>query len=142
MSTVNLKPGNIHNSGYHSEEPAYMLSSVAGWRLTIRTHVWRPPTDLYETEDSYVVRVEIPGMNESEFTISIDENILIISGIRPDVGEHRAYHQMEIRYGEFSTELEIPGPIVVDQVEAEYQDGFLRLSMPKARPTQIQVNDR
>ncbi len=142
MLTVNLKPGYLHNSGYHSEDPAYMMAPVVGWRLTVRTHVWRPPTDLYETEDKYVARVEIPGMNESEFTLSIDENILIISGIRPDVDERRAYHQMEIHFGEFSTELEIPGPIVVDQVEAEYQDGFLRVSMPKARPFQIQVNDR
>ncbi len=142
MIPVNLRPGYLHNSGHHAEESAYMMAPVAGWRLTIRAHVWRPPTDLYETEDKYVARVEIPGMGESEFTVSIDENILVISGVRPDVGEHRAYHQMEIRYGEFSAELEIPGPIVADQVKADYQDGFLRVSMPKARPTQIQVNDR
>jgi HSP20 family protein len=98
------------------------------------------PTDLYEVEDKIVVRVEIAGMSEGDFSISIDQNTLTIAGIRPEIGERRAYYQMEIPFGEFSTEVEIPSPINVEEVQAEYRDGFLLVTLPKAKPKEIKIN--
>lgn len=106
----------------------------------MRPHLWRPSTDLFETEDRYVIRVEIPGMNEADFNISIDQNVLTISGTRPDTNERRAFHQMEIQYGEFTTQVELPNSIERDRVEADYQDGFLRVNLPKSQPKQIKIS--
>jgi HSP20 family protein len=109
------------------------------WGLYGKQHTWRPPTDLFECEDTFVVKVEIAGMEDGEFTISIEEQLLSVRGVRPDTTERRAYFQMEIPSGEFSTEVELPGPVKPDEIEAIYNDGFLKIVLPKARPYQIQI---
>ncbi|MBN2147616.1 MAG: Hsp20/alpha crystallin family protein [Anaerolineales bacterium] len=116
------------------------LQEGSRWRVISRPHIWRPPTDVYETDDAYIIRVEIAGMREQDFQIALTERGLLIRGIRQDTPERRAYYQMEIPFGEFNTEIELPYPIVADQVEAVYKDGFLRMQCPKARPQQIKVD--
>lgn len=105
----------------------------------IRSHLWSPPTDQYETDDAYVVRVEIAGMREDDFEVSLENNTLYISGTRPDFPERRAYQQMEIRFGKFSTALLLPGPVNIEQARAEYINGFLTVVLPKATPDQTEV---
>lgn len=115
------------------------------WRQSIRTTIWRPPTDVYETDEMIVVRMEIGGMREDDFIIELDGRILSIRGqrgeLRSDISERRAYHQMEIRYGEFSCELEIPAAVDVQRVEAEYRNGFLRVNLPKASPKHVHIDE-
>jgi HSP20 family molecular chaperone IbpA len=96
---------------------------------------------MYESEDAYIVRVEVAGMRESDFEITFEDGFLTISGVRPDVPERRAYHQMEIRFGRFSTAVGLPGPVNVDASRAEYQDGFLTVTLPKAKPNFIEVKE-
>lgn len=102
----------------------------------VKSHGWEPPTDLYETGDSFVVRMEIAGMREEDFDVSIQNGTLIITGIRPDFPARRAYHQMEIRTGKFANMVELPGSVDVDRASAEYQNGFLIITLPKATPKQ------
>jgi len=109
------------------------------WRLTMRTPTWRPPTDVYESEETLVVRVEIAGMREQDFVIQLSGRTLTIRGARQDLPERRAYHQMEIRFGEFSIDLELPFHVDADQVQATYSNGFLRVQLPKARSRQIPI---
>ena len=99
--------------------------------LQVRSHVWSPPTDEYENEETYVVLVEIAGMRDNDFEISLENNILLVSGSRPDFLERRAYQQMEIRFGKFETAVQLPGPVDIEQTRAEYQDGFLTIILPK-----------
>jgi HSP20 family protein len=134
---VELKPGQRHNPQMPDNNDYFIVN----WRVTSRPRAWRPPTDVYEHEDKLVVRVEIAGMNESEFTISLDQNILTVRGVRQDVTERRAYHQMEINFGEFATAVEILVPIDSDHVKAEYQNGFLWVFLPKAQPKLIKINE-
>jgi HSP20 family protein len=110
------------------------------WRLVTRPHGWRPPMDVYEVEESVVIRVEIAGMREEDFAISIEDRYVLIRGTRQDIPERRAYHQLEIPFGEFSCAVELPCPVVLEAIEAVYQDGFLRITLPRARPQQIQVD--
>lgn len=119
----------------------YLATGNMKWRNGMRSHVWRPATDVYETEDTVVVRVEIAGMREEDFEISLMGQVLTIRGSRPDIQERRAYHQMEIFFGDFSTEVELPTPILSEQVSAEYQQGFLRLVFMKDIPKRIPVSD-
>ncbi|MBI5964178.1 MAG: Hsp20 family protein [Chloroflexi bacterium] len=105
----------------------------------VRSHVWSPPTDVYETEEAYVVLVEIAGMRDDDFEVSLENDTLLISGSRPDFLERRAYQQMEIRFGKFATAVNLPGPVNIEQAHAEYQDGFLTVVLPKATSNQNKV---
>jgi HSP20 family protein len=110
-----------------------------GWQVTAHSYAWSPPTDVYETEASYVVRVEVAGMRESDFTINAEDNFLIISGVRSESPEWRAYRQMEIRFGEFSTAVELPLGVDVTKADADYKDGFLKVILPKIKPTVVSI---
>jgi len=101
--------------------------------------VWSPPTDVYETDNEYVVRVEAAGMREADFEVMLEDGHLFINGIRPDVAERRAYHQMEIRFGKFSTVIAILGLVDLEKSEAEYKNGFLTVVLPKTKPTNVKI---
>ena len=117
-----------------SPEKTHPALQVIGWQVNAHSYSWSPPTDAYETEGSFVVRVEVAGLHPSDFSVSVEKNYLVISGVRTEVPERRAYHQMEIRFGEFSTAVEIPAGVDVSKVEAEYDDGFLVVIMPRLKP--------
>lgn len=109
------------------------IPKTINWQNRVLGHIWSPPTDLYETEDKFVVRVEIAGLHDQDFSVTLDNNFLVIYGNRPDILERRAYHQMEIRFGEFNTVVALPSPVDSDQTEAEYSDGFLVVTLPKTQ---------
>ncbi len=112
-----------------------------GWRLQRRSPQWRPPTDVYETEKEFVVVVEIAGMRGADISAIYDKGLLSIRGIRSDRGVPKAYHQMEIAYGEFLTEIKLPNRIDTENIEATYSDGFLRVILPEMGSKQISVGD-
>ena len=98
--------------------------------------IWSPPTDVYETEESCVIKLEIAGMRDEDFEVAFENNILKISGNRPDLNERRAYHQMEIRFGKFEIAVEIPVRVNMEKATAGYQDGFLVIMLPKGELNQ------
>lgn len=105
----------------------------------VRSSVWSPPTDVYETGEALIVRMEIAGMRDEDFEVLVEDDTLYILGSRPDLPDRRAYHQMEIRFGKFASAVGLPAPVNVDLARAEYRDGFLTVTLPKARPNQIEV---
>jgi HSP20 family protein len=135
MITVKPKAGR----GGAMAERRRMLVETIGWQVRVQHHVWSPPTDLFETQSDYVVRVEVAGMREQDFSVTLEHNYLTISGNRVEPHERRAYHQMEVRFGEFSTVVALPGPVDIKVSRAEYEDGFLTVILPKANPNQILV---
>jgi HSP20 family protein len=110
-----------------------------GWQVDLHSYSWNPPTDVYETDTSFVIRVEVAGMHDADFSITVERDYLVVSGVRMDSNEHRSYHQMEIRSGEFSTGVELPPEVDSSRAEADYHDGFLTILLPKFRPTEIQI---
>jgi HSP20 family protein len=113
-------------------------SHAISWQ--VYSSIWSPPTDMFETEDDLVIRVEVAGMKEEDFEVFFEKNVLTISGARADLPDRRAYHQMEIRFGKFSSSVSLPAPINSDSARAEYKDGFLTVTLPKAGPNQIKVD--
>ncbi len=104
--------------------------------------VWVPPTDVYETEDMLVALVELPGVQQSDFTVSLFDRRLVVTGVRTDHGPvRRAYHQMEVAFGEFRTEVDLPVHVDASKVDAEYAEGFLRITLPKLKPQNIIVQE-
>ncbi len=120
-------------------ERSFSGMHAIGWQVGIHSYAWSPPTDVYETDASFVVRLEVAGMRQSDFSIDAEDNFLIISGVRSESPEKRTYHQMEIRFGEFSTAIEIPAGADVSKAQADYEDGFLNVVMPKIKPTTINI---
>jgi HSP20 family protein len=120
-------------------ENPYLAYKALGWQVGAHSYSWSPPTDVYENEVSFTVRVEVAGMRESDFMINVDKKFLVISGTRADNPERRAYHQMEIRFGEFSTAIELPANVDINKAEAIYEDGFLTVVLPKIKPTEISI---
>ncbi len=110
-----------------------ILHSVS-WH--VRSSVWSPPTDVYETEDKCVIKVEIAGMRDEDFEVAFENNILMIAGYRSDLNERRAYHQMEIRFGRFEIAVEIFVSVDMEKATAEYKDGFLTIMLPKPNAKQ------
>ena len=114
------------------------------WLPLHHIKTWRPPTDVYETDECVVVKVEIAGMEEADFTISLSDRNLTIIGVRHDPlaeanGLMLSYQQMEIRYGEFETKVYLPSAIVETEIEATYEDGFLRVVLPKVKAQKVPV---
>lgn len=98
-----------------------------------RPRVWRPPTDVYETENAVIVKIEVAGMNPEDFSIAFADRLLTVHGVRQDADAKLSYHCMEIPYGEFNVEVLLPGPFVETQIEAKYENGFLYISLPKSK---------
>ncbi len=105
----------------------------------VRSNVWKPLTDVYETEDSVVVKMEIAGLRDEDLEVAVQGNVLTVSGIRSDISERRAYHQMEIPFGRFEIAIDLPLPVDLENAGAEYKDGFLTVILPKPTLKQNEV---
>jgi len=93
---------------------------------------WKPPTDVYETEEAVVVHMDIAGMNSGDFHVELADGILTISGERLARREgKRHYHAMEIQIGPFERRLRLPAPVDPDSVHANYAAGFLEVRLQK-----------
>jgi HSP20 family protein len=96
---------------------------------------WVPVADVFETPDSYIVEIELPGLGKDEIEIQAQGDELVVRGerrsnrtTRPDV-----FHRLERRHGPFARGFRFPEEVEPDRVGAEFADGLLRLSVPKAR---------
>jgi HSP20 family protein len=121
-------------------EQLWQLPRLAGRYVSRhRGGVWHPPTDVYETETSVVVRVEVGGLEKEDFEIRLEGHSLTISGERRDLAAKLAYHQLEMRYGPFLTAVHISQPIDETGIEATYGNGILQVILPKAQARRVPV---
>ncbi|NOY99414.1 MAG: Hsp20/alpha crystallin family protein [Chloroflexi bacterium] len=112
------------------------LGTDTGWKL--------PAIDMYQTDDDVVVKAILPGMKAKDVQISVTDNVLTIKGeIKQDEeSRERAYHIREHRYGAFERRIMLPTDVVADKAKAEFEDGILNITLPKAeevRPKAITV---
>lgn len=96
---------------------------------------WKPPVDIYETAEEIVVLVEIAGMKRKDINVTLENDLLKISGVRPDFSPSAKMklHQMEIDYGRFQRIVKISLPIDTDSISAKYKEGFLQITLPKKK---------
>jgi HSP20 family protein len=97
------------------------------------TRLWRPPTDVFETETQVVVLMEIAGMKQKDLNVSLIDNVLVIKGDRQEktLAHKTFYRNMEINYGMFERNIYLPEFIDPDSIKAEYRDGFLEIQLDK-----------
>jgi HSP20 family protein len=124
MPTIIRKP--VHTLIENRREILHAVS----WQ--VRSYLWRPPTDIFETDEYFIIKVEIAGMRDDDIEVIMEGNLLVISGNRTDIPEQRAYyHQMEIQSGKFEITVELPVPVDSEKAGAVYKDGFLTITLPK-----------
>lgn len=94
---------------------------------------WRPAFDLYESDGSLSVKVELPGIAEENLEIVFYADALVISGTRPwEMADASAlFHAVEIRYGPFHLEIPVLARVDWERVEIQYTSGFLQVRIPK-----------
>ncbi len=80
-------------------------------------------------------------MRGADFSVTYEDQLLSIRGARAETVSQKAYHQMEIAYGEFETHVRLPSPVEVASIEATYMDGFLRVILPKTQPRRVPIKD-
>ena len=101
-------------------------------RLLMETR-WRPDADIYETASAFEIVVDLAGVGDDDFEVQLFEDALVVEGQRRLLAprESAVYHAASIRQGPFRLNLSLPGPIDADRVEAHYDRGLLRVTLPK-----------
>ena len=105
---------------------------------------WVPAVDVQETEKSFVFTAELPGLGKDDIEISMEENLLTLSGERElsEKEEGETFHRIERSYGKFSRSFNLPSQVDNSQVSASFQDGLLTVEVPKseqAQPRKIEI---
>jgi HSP20 family protein len=101
------------------------------------TSYWVPNTDVYVNENGLVIKVELAGMRREDLELTAEGNSLRISGSRSDDGRpaNCNFLVMEVNYGAFESMIELPEGYDLSQAKAAYQNGFLRVDVPKVATT-------
>jgi len=102
---------------------------------------WAPPTDVYETDREYSVTMAVPGLRRDDVSVQFERGTLRVRGVRHEpCTDRRRYHKMEIPVGPFEREVRLPRPIDVDDIRVTYDDGLLRVTLPKRDATGYDVS--
>ncbi|MEJ5229410.1 MAG: Hsp20/alpha crystallin family protein [Pseudothermotoga sp.] len=110
-------------------------------RSTVYSYL--PDIDVYETNDSVVIEVEVPGMDKKDFEVKVEDGLLRISGekkLEREKGD-RNYRVVERCYGKFERTLTLPEYVEADKVKAKYEDGVLTITLPKKEDKKAKVVD-
>jgi HSP20 family protein len=129
------RPSSGHRSFFDnlfsSQHPLFSLSEK----------VWNPPTDVYETGDSVVIRMEIAGVSLDALDVRVEDRLLIIRGCRRENPclDKEDFHLMEIRYGAFERAFALPAKTRPEEIQAQYTNGFLIVTIAKQQATTREI---
>jgi HSP20 family protein len=94
---------------------------------------WSPSVDIHEADKELVLTAELPGVEENDIEVNLEGNVLFLKGKREFEKETKEedYHRIERSYGSFYRSFRLPHYVDQDKIKAEYEDGLLKLRMPK-----------
>jgi HSP20 family protein len=106
---------------------------------------WTPALDMHEDKDNIYVRAELPGMKKEDIELSLHDGSLSLSGERKSEGNYQdaEVYRAERFFGRFQRTVTLPTPVTAEKVKAQYQDGILSITLPKAeeaKPKHIDVS--
>ncbi len=106
--------------------------------------MWQLALDVAETDDGFIVKASVPGVNPDDLEITLENNLLTIKGELKEDQEinQEQYHLRERRYGTFSRSITLPVAVNSEEIEATYENGVLRVFVPKAeevKPKRISI---
>ncbi len=117
------------------------------WRWPVEEKGWMPAVDVFEKEDKFVVKAELPGMKEEDVDVSLVGDTLSIKGEKKTETEIKEedYYRCERSYGSFYRAIPLPANVDADKIEASFEDGVLEIALPKSakvKPKKITVSDK
>lgn len=112
-----------------------ILDEMIGFkRMSLRRkHYYNPPVDIYETDENFIINIELPGMEKEDISLTLSDDVLIIKGVRENGrsrSEEISYYHMEMNYGPFERRIRIPRNIDHDKMEVTYENGILIIELP------------
>ena len=112
---------------------------------SLTTSSFAPAVDVYEDEHNVTLKIEVPGINEKDIDVRIENNTLTVHGERKIEKEEKEenYRRVERQYGSFTRTFNLPPTVDAEKVQADYDKGVLKITLPKkaeAKPKQIKVN--
>jgi HSP20 family protein len=118
---------------------------AAGREDALTTASFVPPVDIYEDEQNIVLKLEVPGIEQKDIDVRLENNTLTVRGERKFEKEEKEenFHRVERRYGSFYRAFTLPNTVDAENVNAEYENGVLKIKLAKkaeAKPKQIKVN--
>jgi HSP20 family protein len=118
--------------------------SPEGPEEALTTTSFAPPVDIYEDEHTITLKLEVPGIDEKDIDVRIDNNTLTVHGERKIEKEEKEenFRRIERQYGSFTRSFTLPSSVDTGQVNAHYDKGLLKISLAKkaeAKPKQIKV---
>ena len=127
------------------EEPlAIFRSSLPTEDNYLPLKTWTPACDIFETDKELVIKFELPEVKKEDVEVKVEQNVLTLRGERKfeEKTDRENYHRVERRYGEFLRSFNVPLYVDAAEINAEFKDGVLTVTLPKneeARPKQITV---
>ena len=103
---------------------------------------WAPAVDVLETEDSYLLFAELPGVRREDIQLQVKDRRLELSGLRHPLGENRNFLRMERSYGPFRRVFDLGAPVDTENISARFDQGILKVHLPKrAGATAVPVQE-
>jgi HSP20 family protein len=105
---------------------------------------WTPAANISETESEYLIKAELPEVSKADVKVTVDENVITISGERRKEAEHadEKIHRVESFYGSFSRSFRLPEDADISAIQAESRNGMLKVRVPKTpapKPRTVEV---
>ncbi len=112
---------------------------------SLSTSTFAPAVDVYEDEHQVTLKIEVPGIDEKDIDVRVENNTLTVHGERKIDKEEKEenYRRVERQYGSFTRTFTLPTTVDTEKVSANYDKGVLKVALPKkaeAKPKQIKVN--
>src|SRR6478609_6898616 len=125
----------LFRESYNPEGPEDALTTTS----------FAPPVDIYEDEHTITLKLEVPGIDEKDIDVRVENNTLTVHGERKIEKEEKEenFRRVERQYGEFTRSFTLPQTVDTENVSATYDKGVLKITLPKkaeAKPKQIKVN--
>src|SRR5688572_9716985 len=92
---------------------------------------WAPSVDVIETEDAYLLFVELPGVRKEDIQLNVRDRRLELTGRRQPLGDNRNFLRMERSYGPFRRAFDLGAPVDTETITADFEAGILRIQVPK-----------
>jgi HSP20 family protein len=104
-----------------------------GWLQMPALGAWQPKIDVSETKDAVIVKAEVPGVDQKDIGLSLQEGVLTIKGEKQEEKEEKdkRYHRVERSYGAFVRAIRLPAAVDSSMVSATFKDGVLTVALPK-----------
>jgi HSP20 family protein len=116
-----------------------------GEEEALTTSTFAPPVDVYEDEHNVTLKIEVPGIDEKDIDVRVENNNLTVHGERKFEKEEKEenFRRVEHHYGSFTRSFTLPSTVSTDSIQANYDKGILKIQLAKkaeAKPKQIKVN--